>query len=127
MAFSIIQDKCTGCGACHYTCMFKAPLLLNDGSNKYIIKEENCIGCGQCEDMCPNNAIIPAEGHRRIKRVTIDQNKCVGCTLCSRFCIAKAPLGEVKKPYFIVQERCFKCGLCAQKCKKGAIIVEYEE
>lgn len=126
MAFRIDPTKCLGCGACKYVCLFSVPTEAEDGSGKYVIKKENCIGCGQCEDICPNGAISPRSSHKRIRRVTIDQNKCIGCSLCSRFCVSKAPHGELKKPYTIIQEKCFRCGLCATKCKKGAIKVEYE-
>lgn len=127
MAFVINYNRCVGCGACYYVCLFKAPLKIEDGSGKYVIKNENCIGCGQCEEICPNNAISPAPGHRRIRRVEIDSSVCNGCGVCVHFCIAKAPLGERKQPHEIDQEKCFHCGLCASKCPKHAISVEYAD
>ena len=126
MSFKIIEDKCLGCGACRFACLFVVPKAVDEAKNKYVIDAEACTGCGQCENICPNSAIVPAEGHRKIKRVSIDASKCLGCSLCSRVCVSKAAHGEIKKPFEIDESRCIKCGMCATKCKKDAIVIEYE-
>ncbi|MCR5485855.1 MAG: 4Fe-4S binding protein [Clostridiales bacterium] len=127
MAFLIDDNKCLGCGACAYICLFGVPTAVNSEKTKYVIDAEKCYGCGQCENICPNDAIHPAPDHKKIKKVYIDPEKCIGCSLCARACHAKAPKGVIKSPFEIDQTKCFKCGLCATKCRKEAIIVEYEE
>ncbi len=125
MAFRIIEEKCIGCGACAWVCLFDVPAPANDDASKYVINTEKCIGCGHCENICPNNAIEPMHNHKKIKRVSITAENCIGCTLCAHICPAQAPTGERKKPFVIDQSKCFKCGACAAKCRHNAITVEY--
>ena len=125
MAFTIKEEKCIGCGACKWVCLFDIPKLKSEDGTKYWIEKEKCIGCGHCEDICPNNAIEPLPDHRRLKKVTIITEKCVGCTVCMHICPEKAPFGERGKPFEINQAKCFKCGMCASKCKHDAIQTEY--
>ena len=124
MAFRIVEEKCIGCGACKWVCLFDVPALAEDGV-KYTIGDK-CIGCGHCENICPNNAIEPLPDHRKLKKVTIDAEKCVGCTVCMHVCPEQAPWGERGKPFQINQDKCFRCGMCAAKCRHDAIITEYE-
>ena len=127
MAYIIDNDLCVGCGACAYECLFDVPQAADPKKKKYTIDVEKCLGCGQCEQMCPNGAISPAPGHRKIVSVTINEEKCIGCTLCRRNCPAEAPYGEVKKPFSIDESKCFRCGFCASKCPKKAIDVVYQQ
>ena len=125
MAYRINEERCIGCGACAWVCLFNVPALADDGV-KYTIAEEKCVGCGQCDKVCPNDAVEPLPGQKKIRKVTIDAQKCIGCSLCSRVCPEHAPFGEIKKPFTIMQEKCFQCGVCAAKCRYDAIVVEYE-
>lgn len=127
MAYRIDSSRCVGCGACAYECLFGVPKPLDETKQKYVIDRDSCIGCGQCEAICPNGAIFPEAGQRRIKKVTIDQELCIGCSLCQKTCKADAPYGELKEPFTIDQKKCFRCGQCAEKCPKKAINVEYED
>lgn len=127
MAFRIIEEKCVGCGACHWVCLFGVPVALTADGSKYEIPQDKCVGCGHCENICPNNAIEPAPGHKRIKKVTINPENCIGCTVCWHVCPDKAPVGERGKPFEIDQSKCTACGMCAVRCKHNAINVEYEE
>lgn len=126
MAYIIDENKCLGCGACAFVCLFNIPQAVNSEKSLYIIDGEKCLGCGQCENICPNNAIHPAPDHKNIAKVYINQDNCIGCSLCARACPAGAPKGKIKEPFEIDQSRCIKCGLCATKCRKEAITVEYE-
>ena len=126
MAYQIYQDRCLGCGACAYACLYEVPLAVDFEKTKYAIDAQKCLGCGQCVSVCPNDAIHPAPGHRTIKRVSIKKGNCIGCSLCARACPAGAPHGEIKSPFEIDESKCFRCGYCATKCKKDAIVVEYE-
>ncbi|MBQ7638404.1 MAG: 4Fe-4S binding protein [Clostridia bacterium] len=124
MAFRINEDKCIGCGACAWACLFEIPRKAEDGV-KYTIDGEKCYGCGHCENICPNNAIEPMPDHKKLKKVTIDPEKCEGCSLCAHICPEKAPFGERGKPFTIMQEKCMQCGACAVRCRFDAIITEY--
>ena len=123
--FSINEEKCVGCGACAFTCMFKCIQPKDDAKSKYFIHSDHCMECAQCMDICPNSAVEPPEGWRRLKRVTINAEKCNGCATCHFVCLARAPQGERGKKYEIVQEKCYHCGVCLQHCKQDAIHAEY--
>lgn len=125
MAFIIDENKCLGCGACAFMCLFNIPQAVNSEKSLYTIDAEKCHGCGQCENICPNDAIHPSADHKPIKNVTINAENCVGCSLCARNCPTGAPKGKIKEPFEIDQSKCIQCGVCATKCKKDAIVIEY--
>ena len=125
MAYRIIEEKCVGCGACAWACLFDVPKAKTADGSKYEIDAEKCCGCGQCENLCPNSAIEPRTDHRRIRKVTVEKEKCIGCTVCMHICPEKAPFGERGKPFEIDQGKCTQCGACAMKCRHDAIVVEY--
>ena len=127
MAYRIDTNRCVGCGACAYECLFGAPEPVDEVKSKYSIDPEKCVGCGQCADICPTDSIFTDLDQRKIASVTIDPEACIGCSLCSRVCKAGAPYGERKSPFTIDQEKCFRCGVCASKCPKSAIQISYEE
>lgn len=54
MAYKIISDKCTNCGACESECPSEAIVEKGD---KRVILEDACISCGACVDACPVDAI----------------------------------------------------------------------
>ena len=127
MAYRIIEEKCVGCGACAWVCLFKVPAAATSDKSKYTIEKEKCAGCGQCENICPNNAIEPCPDHRKISKVEILPEKCIGCTVCAHICPEKAPFGEHGKPFAIMQEKCVQCGACVLKCRHEAIRAVYAD
>ncbi len=54
--FTIMSDKCVGCGLCAKKC----PVECISGHRKspYLIDQEKCIKCGECHANCPFDAII---------------------------------------------------------------------
>ncbi len=54
--FSILADKCTGCGACLKLCPQQA--IQGELKNPHSIDNDKCIRCGVCRDACPFKAII---------------------------------------------------------------------
>ena len=126
MAFRINDEKCVGCGACAWVCLFNIPKPVETDVSKYYIDKEKCFGCGHCENICPNNAIEPLLDHKKIKRVEILLEQCIGCTVCAHICPVKAPIGERGLPFVIDEEKCIQCGACAVRCIHNAIRVEYE-
>ena len=127
MAYRILEEKCVGCGACAWVCLFGAPMQANENGSVYRVDDKKCVSCGHCEEICPNSAIRPDENHRPIRKVTIDPEKCVGCSVCEHVCPEKAPHGKLHQPFEIDQEKCFQCGACAVRCHHDAIQVEYVE
>lgn len=56
--FTIIEDKCKGCGICAKQC----PVTAISGKPKtpYLIAQDKCAKCGICLEKCPFGAIIKA-------------------------------------------------------------------
>jgi len=126
MSFLINEEKCVGCGACAFVCLFGVPKPVDSDKSKYAIDENVCTECGQCENICPTGAISPGPNYRKIKRVVINADKCNGCTRCTYVCLAKAPEGVIgKSPFKINTEKCFCCGMCKLHCRQQAISFEY--
>jgi len=56
MAYKVIADKCTGCGACVSECPSQVISAGDDA--KSVIDENQCVECGACADACPSEAIV---------------------------------------------------------------------
>jgi len=54
--YSILEDKCTGCGACLKLCPQQA--IKGEPKNPHTIDPNKCIRCGVCRDVCPFEAIM---------------------------------------------------------------------
>jgi len=54
--YFILEDKCTGCGACLKLCPQQA--IQGEPKNPHIIDPSKCIRCGVCQDACPFEAIM---------------------------------------------------------------------
>ncbi|UCD97045.1 MAG: 4Fe-4S binding protein, partial [Candidatus Bathyarchaeota archaeon] len=54
--FSILEDKCTGCGACLKLCPQQA--IQGESKSPHSIDSDKCIRCGVCRDACPFEAIV---------------------------------------------------------------------
>lgn len=101
-AARVIQEKCTGCGACTKACP-KMIISIIAESNKPAILCENkdkgaqtrkicktgCIGCMKCVKICPATAISMDSNLARI-----DQDKCTGCMAC----VAECPVNAIDVP-----------------------------
>jgi ferredoxin len=55
MAYKIIKEECTACGACMDECPVEA---ITAGDEYYTIDEELCTECGACFDVCSADAIV---------------------------------------------------------------------
>ena len=54
--YVILEEKCTGCGACFKLCTQQA--IRGESGKPHAIDASKCIKCGVCRDSCPFNAII---------------------------------------------------------------------
>jgi len=60
LAYSISQDKCTGCGACRKACPVEA--ISGQRKQAHRINEYICVRCGICESTCRFDAVEVASG-----------------------------------------------------------------
>ena len=51
---TIINENCTGCGACIKDVCFINAINLRDGTAEI---SDDCLSCGRCVEVCPNDAI----------------------------------------------------------------------
>ncbi len=56
LKYTILEDKCTGCGIC--TQQFGCPAIIIGENNKAKIDGDDCTGCGVCAQICPYRAIV---------------------------------------------------------------------
>ena len=56
IAFTINEDKCTGCGICAKKCPQEA--ISGEKKEPHKIDQEQCIKCGLCRDLCKFDAVI---------------------------------------------------------------------
>ena len=56
IAFTINEDKCTGCGICAKKCPQEA--IAGEKKELHKIDQEHCIKCGLCRDLCKFDAVI---------------------------------------------------------------------
>ncbi len=94
-----------------------------------------CIGLGTCRDVCPVNAIVIDEDHRR----WVDRDRCTGCALCVEAC----PRGLIEivprdqevlvacnnrdkggKARKVCSVSCIACRKCEKTCDFDAIHVK---
>jgi NADH:ubiquinone oxidoreductase subunit F (NADH-binding)/(2Fe-2S) ferredoxin/NAD-dependent dihydropyrimidine dehydrogenase PreA subunit len=54
--YFVLEDKCTGCGACLKLCPQQA--IQGEPKNPHTIDPSKCIRCGVCRDACPFEAIM---------------------------------------------------------------------
>jgi NADH:ubiquinone oxidoreductase subunit F (NADH-binding)/(2Fe-2S) ferredoxin/NAD-dependent dihydropyrimidine dehydrogenase PreA subunit len=54
--YFVLEDKCTGCGACLKLCPQQA--IKGEPKNPHTIDPSKCIRCGVCRDACPFEAIM---------------------------------------------------------------------
>ncbi len=60
--------------------------------------------------------------HEVRKAYFILEDKCIGCTKCSRVCPVSCITGSVKKPHVIDEANCIACGACFTACPVNAIV-----
>ena len=54
MELRVLADKCTGCGACEFSCPFGAIGIVDGIAKVY----ETCVDCGACIDSCQEGALV---------------------------------------------------------------------
>ena len=54
--YRILEDKCTGCGACRRSCPTEA--ISGEKKQLHVIDQAKCIKCGLCEEKCKFEAVV---------------------------------------------------------------------
>lgn len=54
MSSVVVDDRCTACGACLWTC--PAQVFL-PAAGRPDARQERCTGCMECVEICPRDAI----------------------------------------------------------------------
>lgn len=54
--YSILKDKCTGCGACKVLCPNQA--IQGEPKKTHVIDASKCIKCNTCRDICKFDAVL---------------------------------------------------------------------
>ena len=53
--YGILEEKCTGCGACRRACPAEA--IEGERKKPHVIDQDKCIRCGVCRQTCKFDAI----------------------------------------------------------------------
>jgi uncharacterized protein len=80
------------------------------------VNPKQCRNCSVCLDLCPENAIVQAEGH-----VVINGEKCVGCGECLVVCKRGAIKMRWDEDSVRIQEKLAEYALTVQSHFKGRI------
>ena len=59
MSFTVLQDRCIGCGACVFSCHSDALVKTDSFLGVFEIDPYTCDDCGVCVGKCPETAIVP--------------------------------------------------------------------
>lgn len=97
-AARVINEACTGCGACAKACPKSIISIMADSNNPVVLctnKDKGavtrkvcsvgCIGCMKCTKVCPTNAVTVSNN-----LAVIDQDLCIGCMQCADECPVSA-------------------------------------
>jgi NADP-reducing hydrogenase subunit HndC len=58
LSYSIIEDKCIGCGMCKRVC--PADAITGEKKEAHVIDTDKCVKCGACVDACKFEAVVRA-------------------------------------------------------------------
>ena len=54
--YRIVEDNCTGCGACRKACPTEA--ISGEKKQPHVIDQDKCIKCGMCKEKCKFDAVV---------------------------------------------------------------------
>jgi heterodisulfide reductase subunit A len=101
--FTVDQEKCGKCGACHKACLHGA--VSWQKKETATIDQHSCTGCGACYVACPDLfEAITAEAE--------ELNKSIGAAVDARSTLLRRQFAGQNN------NSCIRCGLCAITCEK---------
>lgn len=141
--FSVDEEKCSQCGACHRACLQDA---VSWQKKEYArIHQEKCTGCGACFVACPEKYLaitienapemdksLGAAIHERSLRLynafkSRETNDCVRCGLCAITCKKVMQIGALKMVDDGIEagvDICQVCGACVSNCPVNFLSID---
>lgn len=141
--FTVDEDKCSQCGACHRACLQKA--ITWQKKEYAVIDQAKCTGCGACFVACPEKyqaitisnapeldksigvAIHERSSKLRLATRSRETNDCIRCGLCALTCSKVMRIGALKMVENGIQagvDICQVCGGCISNCPVDFLTID---
>jgi len=118
-----VGDKCTGCGACAYSC-HKGCIQMTPNTEGFLYPKVNdeCNGCGLCRRKCPQLQKQQASGFKQIAYIGITKDKRIYKKAASG-----GIFGTLAKAFLQQGDKAYVCGASYHNGKVCHLIISSSE